>query len=175
MKACHLFEFGYLLILCDFKISDMHFEELLKKYDVPVPRYTSYPTMPFWNTESFTINEWLFSVRKIFEETNSAKGVSLYIHLPFCESLCTYCACNMRITKNHKVEDKYLQAVIQEWQHYLELFNEPPIIRELHIGGGTPTFFSPENLNKLINGVLKLGKIHPQAEFSFEGHPNNTT
>ena len=153
----------------------MQFEELLKKYDVPVPRYTSYPTMPFWNTEPFTLNEWLFSVRKIFEETNSTKGISLYIHLPFCESLCTYCACNMRVTKNHKVEGKYLQAVIQEWQHYLELFNEPPVIRELHMGGGTPTFFSPENLNKLINGVLKFGKIHPQAEFSFEGHPNNTT
>lgn len=175
MEGNHLFEIRSLLILCDFKINIMHFEELLKKYDVPVPRYTSYPTMPFWNTESFTVNEWLFSVRKIFEETNHSKGISLYIHLPFCESLCTYCACNMRITKNHKVEEKYLQAVIQEWQHYLELFNEPPIIRELHIGGGTPTFFSPENLDKLINGILKSGTIHPQAEFSFEGHPNNTT
>jgi len=153
----------------------MQFEELLKKYDVPVPRYTSYPTMPFWNVESFNIDRWLYSVRKIFEETNSSKGISIYIHLPFCESLCTYCACNTRITKNHKVEEKYLQAVIQEWQHYLELFDERPIIRELHIGGGTPTFFSPENLNKLINGILKSGDLHPQAEFSFEGHPNNTS
>jgi oxygen-independent coproporphyrinogen-3 oxidase len=175
MEGYHLFKIGCLFNSNDFKISVMHFEELLKKYDVPVPRYTSYPTMPFWNIESFTLNEWLFSVRKIFEETNSTKGISLYIHLPFCESLCTYCACNMRITKNHKVEEKYLQAVIHEWQQYLELFNEPPIIRELHIGGGTPTFFSPENLEKLINGILKFGKIHPQAEFSFEGHPNNTT
>jgi len=153
----------------------MQFEELLKKYDVPVPRYTSYPTMPFWNTEAFTIERWLHSVRTIFKETNNKKGISLYIHLPFCESLCTYCACNTRITKNHKVEENYLQAVIQEWHHYLELFHEPPIIRELHIGGGTPTFFSPENLEKLITNILKVGKIHPQAEFSFEGHPNNTT
>jgi oxygen-independent coproporphyrinogen-3 oxidase len=152
----------------------MQFEELLKKYDVPVPRYTSYPTMPFWNVDHFDTNQWLDSVRKIFEETNSAKGISLYIHLPFCESLCTYCACNTRITKNHKVEEKYLKAVIQEWQRYLNLFNERPIIRELHIGGGTPTFFSPKNLDKLINGILKFGEIHPQAEFSFEGHPNNT-
>jgi oxygen-independent coproporphyrinogen III oxidase len=153
----------------------MQFEELLKKYDVPVPRYTSYPTMPFWNAEAFNLNRWLYSVRKIFEETNSTKGISLYIHLPFCESLCTYCACNTRITKNHQVEEKYLQAVIQEWQHYLELFNERPIIRELHIGGGTPTFFSPENLDTLLHGILKSGEIHPQAEFSFEGHPNNTS
>ena len=153
----------------------MQFEELLKKYDVPVPRYTSYPTMPFWSVEAFSTDRWLYSVRKIFEETNTSKGISIYIHLPFCERLCTYCACNTRITKNHKVEEKYLQAVIQEWQHYLDLFNERPIIRELHIGGGTPTFFSPENLNKLILGVLKFGDIHPQAAFSFEGHPNNTS
>jgi len=153
----------------------MQFEELLKKYDVPVPRYTSYPTMPFWNFEGFNIDRWLYSVRKIFEETNSSKGISIYIHLPFCESLCTYCACNTRITKNHKVEEKYLQAVIQEWQLYLDLFNERPIIRELHIGGGTPTFFSSENLDKLISGILKFGDLHPQAEFSFEGHPNNTS
>jgi oxygen-independent coproporphyrinogen-3 oxidase len=152
----------------------MQFEELLKKYDVPVPRYTSYPTMPFWNVDDFDTNQWLDSVRKIFEETNSTKGISLYIHLPFCESLCTYCACNTRITKNHKVEEKYLQAVIQEWRLYLNLFDERPIIRELHIGGGTPTFFSPENLDKLINGIFNFGEIHPQAEFSFEGHPNNT-
>ena len=153
----------------------MQFEELLRKYDVPVPRYTSYPTMPFWNVEEFNLNRWLDSVKKIFEETNHSKGISIYIHLPFCESLCTYCACNTRITKNHKVEEKYLQAVVQEWKQYLSLFNELPIIRELHIGGGTPTFFSPENLEKLVNGILKQGKIHPQAEFSFEGHPNNTS
>ena len=153
----------------------MPFEELLKKYDVPVPRYTSYPTMPFWNVASFNVDRWLYSVRKIFEETNSSNGISLYIHLPFCESLCTYCACNTRITKNHQVEEKYLQAVILEWQLYLELFNERPIIRELHLGGGTPTFFAPENLDKLIHGILKFGKVHPQAEFSFEGHPNNTS
>jgi oxygen-independent coproporphyrinogen-3 oxidase len=153
----------------------MEFEKLLKKYDVPVPRYTSYPTMPFWNVGAFSIDRWLFSVRKIFEETNASKGISIYIHLPFCESLCTYCACNTRITKNHRVEEKYLQAVIQEWKHYLGLFNDRPIIRELHIGGGTPTFFSPENLDKLIHGILTFCDVHPQAEFSFEGHPNNTS
>lgn len=153
----------------------MQFEELLKKYDVPVPRYTSYPTMPYWNAASFNIHRWLYSVRKIFEETNSSKGISLYIHLPFCESLCTYCACNTRITKNHRVEEKYLEALIQEWQLYLGLFKERPVIRELHIGGGTPTFFSPENLNRLLTGILKRATIHPQAEFSFEGHPNNTS
>src|SRR5687768_9246479 len=82
---------------------------LIKKYDIPVPRYTSYPTMPYWDTASFTNEKWITAVKCSFDESNDTKGISLYIHLPFCESLCTYCACNTRITKNHKVEIIYIQ------------------------------------------------------------------
>lgn len=152
----------------------MEFEALLKKYDVPVPRYTSYPPVPFWNTDLFDITRWKESVQKIFAKTNKSKGISLYVHLPFCESLCTYCACNTRITRNHNVEEKYIVTVLQEWKFYKDLF-ESPVIRELHLGGGTPTFFAPENLQKLINGLLSQAQVHPEAEFSFEGHPNNTS
>ena len=81
------------------------YTNLLKKYDVPVPRYTSYPTVPNWQTKDFSLNEWKNNLKVAFDASNTAKGVSLYIHLPFCESLCTYCACNTRITKNHAVED----------------------------------------------------------------------
>ena len=153
----------------------MTYEQLVKKYDVPVPRYTSYPSVPFWNTDHFNMNQWLRAVKRTFTETNQSKGISVYIHLPFCESLCTYCACNTRITKNHKVEDQYIQSVLKEWQQYLSVFPERPVIRELHLGGGTPTFFPPEKLHLLIQTILQSGQIHPMAEFSFEGHPNNTT
>lgn len=149
--------------------------QLLKKYDVPVPRYTSYPTMPYWDAETFTTEKWIQSVRRIFDETNETKGISLYIHLPFCESLCTYCACNTRITKNHKVEIQYIRTLLKEWENYKKIFGKKPILRELHLGGGTPTFFSPENLKWLISSLLEGVIIHEDREFSFEGHPNNTT
>lgn len=150
-------------------------DELIKKYDVPTPRYTSYPTVPHWNTEQFSINKWTESVRRVFSESNDSKGISLYLHLPFCESLCTYCACNKRITRNHGVEISYIRSVLKEWANYLKIFGEKPIIRELHLGGGTPTFFTPENLKWLVSYILEEGLIHNQNEFSFEGHPNNTT
>jgi oxygen-independent coproporphyrinogen-3 oxidase len=65
----------------------------------------------------------------------------------FCEELCTYCACNKRITKNHAVETPYLESILQEWQMYLQLFDNKPIIKEIHLGGGTPTFFRPKTCN----------------------------
>lgn len=148
---------------------------LLKKYDVPTPRYTSYPTVPFWNMEAFTVPAWTDSVKRVFAESNSSKGISLYIHLPFCESLCTYCACTTRITKNHNVEVPYIQSLLKEWNVYKEIFGARPVIRELHLGGGTPTFFSASNLKWLISSLLEDVVIHPDHEFSFEGHPNNTT
>jgi oxygen-independent coproporphyrinogen-3 oxidase len=148
---------------------------LLKKYDVPTPRYTSYPTVPFWNTESFSNDQWISAVRKTFEESNDEKGISIYIHLPFCESLCTYCACTTRITKNHAIEIPYIQALLKEWRHYKNIFGRTPVIRELHLGGGTPTFFSPRNLKWMITTLLEDVIVHDDFEFSFEGHPNNTT
>lgn len=147
---------------------------LLNKYNVPVPRYTSYPTVPFWN-ENLNISHWRKAFRDQFRIANSAEGMSLYIHLPFCESLCTYCGCNKKITTNHRVESEYINALVDEWAIYCELMEEVPIIRELHLGGGTPTFFSPENLNILLKSVLDNSTIHSTANFSFEGHPNNTS
>jgi oxygen-independent coproporphyrinogen-3 oxidase len=147
---------------------------LLNKYNVPVPRYTSYPTVPFWKDE-LDAKKWKEVFRKQFSENNSQDGISLYLHLPFCESLCTYCGCNKKITTNHSVEAEYLAAILKEWKIYRQLMAEPPIIREIHLGGGTPTFFSPRNLSKLLDGIFERSLIHPQHEFSIEGHPNNTT
>jgi oxygen-independent coproporphyrinogen-3 oxidase len=124
---------------------------LIDKYNIPGPRYTSYPTVPYWDDESFSENAWEKSVIKSFKESNSGEGISVYIHLPFCEALCTFCACHKRITKQHSVETPYLESVLKEWNLYLKLFNgEKPKLKELHLGGGTPTFFSPANLKTLL-------------------------
>jgi oxygen-independent coproporphyrinogen III oxidase len=154
---------------------DHRFTELVKKYDVPVPRYTSYPAVPFWDADHFSTTYWIDAVERSFAESNSDKGISLYVHLPFCESLCTYCACNTRITRNHTVEHRYIEALRREWQLYKNIFGSVPTIREIHLGGGTPTFFSALNLERLINIILEDAVIHEDHEFSFEGHPNNTT
>lgn len=148
---------------------------LINKYNIAGPRYTSYPTVPYWNQETYSLEKWTSSLIKSFSESNYKEGISIYIHLPFCESLCTFCGCNKRITKQHSVEDIYINAVLKEWNLYLNLFNEKPIIKELHLGGGTPTFFSPENLKRLLEGIFKNSRRAVDYEFSFEGHPNNTT
>lgn len=147
---------------------------LINKYNVAGPRYTSYPTVPYWNQEKFSKEEYKKTLEKSFLESNAGEGISLYIHLPFCESLCTFCGCNKRITKRHDVESPYIAAVLQEWELYVALLKERPIIKEIHLGGGTPTFFSPDNLRLLINGLFDHAERAEEFDFSFEGHPNNT-
>ena len=148
---------------------------LIHKYNIPGPRYTSYPTVPYWDETSFTANKWKSTLKKSFIESNEKEGISLYIHLPFCESLCTFCACHKHITKRHDVEDDYISTVLKEWDLYLELLEEKPKIKELHLGGGTPTFFSPDNLKFLLENIFNKSIIAENPEFSIEGHPNNTT
>lgn len=148
---------------------------LVQKYNVPGPRYTSYPTVPFWDINTFSGKKWEETVKKSFHASNSVTGISLYVHLPFCESMCTFCGCHKRITKRHDVEMPYIKSVLKEWRLYSEMFDERPIIKELHLGGGTPTFFKPEHLKFLIDGILRFANKADGAEFSFEGHPNNTT
>lgn len=148
---------------------------LIQKYNVPGPRYTSYPTVPYWDETDFSSEIWTDTLKKSFKASNSSEGISLYIHLPFCESLCTFCGCNKRITKNHTVENPYIEAVLKEWTLYCKILDEKPTIKEIHLGGGTPTFFSTKNLEDLINGILSHANKAADYEFSFEGHPNNTT
>ncbi|RKD16228.1 oxygen-independent coproporphyrinogen III oxidase [Pelobium manganitolerans] len=153
----------------------MQIQSLIEKYAGAVPRYTSYPTVPYWDADTFNKETWLQHVKESFNQSNAISGISLYIHLPYCESLCTYCGCNTRITKNHAVEKPYIKAVAKEWELYKALFDTKPVIKELHLGGGTPTFFSPEHLQNLIESILSACTLHPDAEFSFEAHPANTT
>ncbi|MGB5509744.1 oxygen-independent coproporphyrinogen III oxidase [Robiginitalea sp.] len=148
---------------------------LVAKYNVPGPRYTSYPTVPYWDVPAFSGKAWKESVTRAFAESNEKTGISLYIHLPFCESMCTFCGCHKRITRRHSVELPYISALLKEWELYRKLFGKRPIIRELHLGGGTPTFFSPENLKVLLDGIFRYADRAEDWEYSFEGHPANTT
>lgn len=143
--------------------------QLIEKYNIPVPRYTSYPTVPYWNNAGFSQTAFLAGIK------DTEEGISLYIHLPFCESLCTYCGCNKYITVNHGYESPYIDTLLKEWQLYRALFKAPPKIREVHLGGGTPTFFSASNLSRLLQTIFGTCEIMPDAAMSFEGHPNNTT
>ncbi len=148
---------------------------LITKYDVAGPRYTSYPTGTYWDDDSFSLLKWKKLLVKSFNESNVSQGISLYIHLPFCEHLCTFCGYNKRITKRHDVEIPYISSLIKEWKMYVALFSIKPFIKEIHLGGGTPTFFSYENLKLLITELFHHASASPDIVLSFEGHPNNTT
>ncbi|NVK48848.1 MAG: oxygen-independent coproporphyrinogen III oxidase [Cyclobacteriaceae bacterium] len=152
----------------------MIFTRLIQKYNTPAPRYTSYPTVPLWEN-NVNSTAWDDLVSKAFSLYGKEEGITLYIHLPFCESLCTYCGCNKRITKNHGVEEPYIDSLLQEWKKYLKLFQEKPRLAGIHLGGGTPTFFAPESLQLLLLTIMESSIVLENAEFSFEGHPNNTT
>lgn len=148
-------------------------KNIVAKYNIPAPRYTSYPTVPYWD-DNLNETEWKNHLKTAFS-AHGQKGISIYIHLPYCESLCTYCACNTRITVNHAVERPYIETLLKEWQLYLAQFDDKPVLKELHLGGGTPTFFSPDNLHYLIASILQTCTLSEQYDFSFEGHPANTT
>ena len=148
---------------------------LIQKYNIQGPRYTSYPTVPFWNKEGIQESDWEDTVKRSFNESNTEEGISLYIHMPYCESLCTFCACHKHITKNHSIEDAYIDTVLKEWKLYIDILEDKPRIREIHLGGGTPTFFSSENLKRMIDGILEYATKCDVYDFSFEAHPNETT
>ena len=149
--------------------------DLFAKYDVPAPRYTSYPTVPFW-TDSPTTEQWLTELNNACE--NETTTWSLYFHLPFCESLCTFCACNTVITRDHGREENYIDLLSKEWRLYSD---RVPALRArpllgLHLGGGTPTFFSAENLERILKPILAESRVAAdQFEASVEVHPGHTT
>ena len=132
--------------------------DLFAKYDVPAPRYTSYPTVPFW-TDSPTTGQWIEELNQAFADESASW--SLYFHLPYCETLCTFCACNTVITRDHGREETYIDLLAKEWGLYLDRI---PALRErpllgVHLGGGTPTFFSAENLERILKPILADTRI----------------
>ncbi len=154
----------------------MNTTELLAKYDIPAPRYTSYPTVPYWS-DNPTPDQWTAALQKVFQQ-NPQTAWSMYIHIPFCESLCTFCGCNTFITKNHANEASYTDVIHKEWQLYLQkipqLATAP--IRQLHLGGGTPTFFSADSLRLLLRPLMEqLTMDNGRFEGSIEVGPRLTS
>jgi len=149
--------------------------DLFAKYDVPAPRYTSYPTVPFWS-DAPTTKQWLDELTAAFDEESTTW--SLYLHLPFCETLCTFCACNTVITRDHRREEPYVDLLLKEWGVYLDhiaSLRERPL-RGLHLGGGTPTFFSADNLERILKPILADTRaVADEFEASVEVHPGHTT
>lgn len=143
--------------------------DLLAKYNRPGPRYTSYPPVPFWKNAPGE-SEWINHLKLIYSEK---EGMDLYVHVPFCEKLCYYCGCNRIVTKNHSVQDNFVNLLLLEWQTYCDRLGFIPTINSLHFGGGTPTFLTPENLEKLI---VKL-TLNKKENFtgSIEIDPRNTS
>lgn len=155
----------------------VHNRKLLQKYNVPGPRYTSYPTVPYWETTP-SPQDWIAALRnQLLLGQKQNVGAALYVHLPFCESLCTYCGCNTRITRNHEVEAPYIDSVLNEWNLYLKALESQKLnISELHLGGGTPTFFSASELLRLVDGILARSTVvEKEKEFSLEADPRVTT
>ena len=157
-------------------LKDLTRTELLAKYDVPAPRYTSYPTVPYWS-ENPTSAQWIAALQQTFAQ-NPDTPWSLYIHIPFCESLCTFCGCNTFITQNHDNERTYTKAIHQEWESYLaqvpQLKTAP--IRQIHLGGGTPTFFSGKSLKRLLEPIMAMVNLDPaKFEGSIEVGPRVTS
>jgi len=149
--------------------------KLALKYSNPGPRYTSYPTIPSWSEDGVSQEEWKAAMVKGFNESNETTGISMYIHIPFCENHCYFCGCNAHRTNDHSFEKPYIDALIKEWQMYLDVFPGKLNVKELHIGGGTPTFFSPENLIRLVDTLFKDVNRMDNYIFSFETNPRSTT
>lgn len=149
---------------------------LIRKYNVPGPRYTSYPTVPYWDRTP-TEAQWISALgTALGSETGAGDhGAAVYVHIPFCRSLCTYCGCNVRITRNRKIALPYLETILEEWRLYLERLGlERMPLAEIHLGGGTPTFLNPEEIEFLIRGLLARATVVPDAEFSLEADPRVT-
>ncbi|MEW6434574.1 MAG: oxygen-independent coproporphyrinogen III oxidase [Myxococcota bacterium] len=148
--------------------------ELLAKYDVPGPRYTSYPTVPYWQ-KAPTQEEWLTHLESAVARSRAqGQGASLYVHVPFCKSLCHYCGCNTFISRDPSVVAPYVRDIKKEWGLYTARVGRVRL-DEVHIGGGTPTHLSAAQLDDLLGHVLGAADVPDDAELSIEVDPRVTT
>lgn len=146
---------------------------LLKKYNQPGPRYTSYPTYPVW--KGIEVSNWFNHFGKALEQNPT---LSLYIHVPFCRTLCAFCGCNKMITKDYSKAEEYITALHKEFSHYEKLIPENTEIFEIHFGGGSPSWLKPNELEKLLSPILSSKKFKIDSkllEQSIELDPRTTT
>lgn len=140
---------------------------LLEKYSKAGPRYTSYPTAPYF-TEAFGEKEWLDELNST---QNRGRDLSLYVHVPFCDTLCYYCGCNMVATHDYSKAESYLGYLFQEIDRVAALTSPERQARQLHWGGGTPTFLKPADIRRVFAHLASRFKIAPDAEISCELDP----
>lgn len=146
-------------------------DALVSRYDVAGPRYTSYPPVPVWRTDA-TVDDR----RQALASVRRERGLALYIHLPFCESRCRFCGCNVVIAKDRTRADAYVEQIHSEFRSVLELWGpDRPRLRSLHLGGGTPTFLRPRQLRDLIQPILAEFEMDEDREFALEAEPSVTT
>ncbi|HZY17892.1 MAG TPA: oxygen-independent coproporphyrinogen III oxidase [Ramlibacter sp.] len=144
-------------------------EDLLRRYDVPGPRYTSYPTADRF-VEAFTDGDYARAVAQRREAT-LPQPLSLYVHIPFCESLCYYCACNKIITRHHGKAQAYLGYLQREIDLQAAQLGGRPVVSQLHLGGGSPTFLSDDELRQLMAMLGRAFELAPGGEYSIEVDP----
>ncbi len=147
--------------------------QLIKKYDIAGPRYTSYPTAVQFN-EAFTEDDYRDQAAK---SNQSGRDLSLYFHLPFCDTICYYCACNKVITKDRSKADPYLSSLHKEIAMQAELFDRTRKVNQLHWGGGTPTFISHPQMRELMDVTRQYFNLHDDdsGEYSIEIDPREVT
>jgi oxygen-independent coproporphyrinogen-3 oxidase len=146
-------------------------EEFLARYNRPGPRYTSYPTAPVWND-----NFGPADLEKVHEEADRAKTpVSLYMHIPFCESLCLFCACNVVIEKDKNVAPPYLGILKKEIERVSQSVSKDRPVVQFHWGGGTPTYLTPAQIEDLFGFTREHFHIAPDAEVGIEVDPRVTS
>lgn len=146
-------------------------EDLLRRFDVSGPRYTSYPTADRF-VEAFTAEDYrqALALRRA-GGAGMRLPLSLYIHIPFCESLCYYCACNKIITKHHDRAERYLRYLSREVDLYVEQLGTGQVVSQLHLGGGSPTFLSDDKLRGLMFKLRRSFRLAPDIEYSIEVDP----
>ncbi len=145
--------------------------DLLRRFDVPGPRYTSYPTADRF-VEAFGQDEYILALEQRRLGTRAkALPLSLYVHIPFCESLCYYCACNKIITKHHDRADAYLRYLSREVDLHTAHCGTAQVVSQLHLGGGTPTFLSDAGLRELMAILQRSFTLAPGGEYSIEVDP----
>ncbi|WP_236581289.1 oxygen-independent coproporphyrinogen III oxidase [Hydrogenophaga sp. BPS33] len=148
-------------------------EELLRRFDVPGPRYTSYPTADRF-VEAFTESDYVQALEQR-RAGSMALPLSLYVHIPFCESVCYYCACNKVITKHHSRATEYLRYLAREVELQVAHIGKGQNVSQLHLGGGTPTFLSDAELGDLMTMLRRHFTLVPGGEYSVEVDPRTVT
>jgi len=148
-------------------------DELLRQFDVPGPRYTSYPTADRF-VEAFTEQDYIQALEQR-RAGSMALPLSLYVHIPFCESVCYYCACNKVITRHHDRAAQYLRYLAREVELQVAHFGAGHGVSQLHLGGGTPTFLSDAELEDLMSMLRRHFTLAPGGEYSIEVDPRTVT